>query len=362
MSRRSLLAPLLLAILSLTARPTNARAQQPFDVVDLTDGVFAAVVRPDPPMAVFANALVVIGQDGVLVVDTHQSPSAARWVIEEIRKRTDRPVRWVVNTHWHGDHVYGNVAYREAFPNVEFVAHRSLVEDVPEKAGEKLAEDIERLPESIAERRGWLETGLGPDGATPLTDADRAAVTRSMELRSRYLAEIRELELVPPTDAFERDTALSLGDREVRIVHLGPAHTRGDVIVHLPDDGIVAVGDLLEEGVPWIDENTDVAGWSRALERIDRLDAAVTIPSHGAIQRDDELLETVRGVVSTLAEEARSTAVSGGDLEALRERLDLSPWRPRLTGGDPARDEALDRAIDRWTEIAWEQARTARSR
>ncbi len=285
-------APLAL-LLFLALQPGTAPAQEAFDFVDLADGVFAAMVRPDPPMAVFANALVVIGSESVLVVDTHQSPSAARVVIDEIRRRTDRPVRWVVHTHWHGDHIYGDVAYRQAFPDAVFVGHRTFAEDIANLGAARLAEELASLPGSIADRVRWIETGSGPEGEA-MSAAERRRVERSLTLRRRYLAELAEIELLAPDLTFEHEIAISLGGRTARLVHLGPAHTRGDVVVHLPEAGILAVGDLLEEGEPWIDENTDVAGWAAALAAIEEMDAGILLPAHGGIQRDGSLLRSYR--------------------------------------------------------------------
>lgn len=297
--------PLARAIRDLRGRPGAGEAsagvdREPFDFVTLDDGVFAAVARPDPPMAVFANALVAIGDDGVLVVDTHQSPSAARAVIEEIRRRTDLPVRWVAHTHWHGDHVYGDVAYREAFPDAEFVGHRTHVEDLATRGADRLREELRSLPGSIDQRATWLVSGVGPEGEA-LSDADRSRVERSLRLRRRYLAELERVELVPPDRTFERSLTIPLGGRVARLLHPGPAHTRGDVMVHLPESGVLAVGDLLEEGEPWIDEDTDVVGWARALEAIAAIDAPVLLPSHGGIQRDGSLLATYRATLDSLA-------------------------------------------------------------
>lgn len=135
-----------------------------FDIVQLHDGVYAALVDPTPPMYVFANALIVIDDGGVTVVDTHQSPAAAEALIDEIRKLTDKPVRFVINTHWHGDHVYGNQVYREQFPDVVFVGYRTMREDMLELGAAKLAEELETLPATIRQRETWLSAGKGPDG------------------------------------------------------------------------------------------------------------------------------------------------------------------------------------------------------
>ena len=73
-------------------------------------------------------------------------------------------MRFVISTHWHGDHVYGNQVYRDPFPEVVFVGHRTIREDMLELGGEMLAEEIETLPETIRHRETWLSSGTGPDG------------------------------------------------------------------------------------------------------------------------------------------------------------------------------------------------------
>ena len=121
----------LLAAGVLTAgQATPARAAQAsgevFEVVELARGVHAALVRDDSPVYAFANSLVLTGSRGILVVDTQQSPTAARALLDWIRAHLAAPVRWVVNTHAHSDHTYGNEVYRDAFPGVVIVAHESV--------------------------------------------------------------------------------------------------------------------------------------------------------------------------------------------------------------------------------------------
>lgn len=280
---------LVLGGLAVPSLPYGVAAQEVFDLVPIAPGVYAAEVVDRPPMYAFANSLVVIDTEGVLVVDTQQSPEAAQVLIERIRERTDLPVRWVVNTHWHADHLAGNVAYRTAFPDVEFIGHATLAEDVVVETEAWRRREIESLPATIAVRRRWLDEGTGPDGS--MLDAEaRADLRYSLRLREAHLETLRSHELVGPTRTFDRRLELDTGERTVRLLHLGPAHTRGDVVVHLPGPGVVAVGDLLEHGEPWTD-GADVAGWANALETLAGLGASVYLPGHGPTVRDSSLLE-----------------------------------------------------------------------
>jgi glyoxylase-like metal-dependent hydrolase (beta-lactamase superfamily II) len=94
-----------------------------YTVEQLAPGVYAFVEPHQSTGLVSGNALVVVGDDGVLVVDTGHFPSLARKMIDDIRRLTDRPVRYVVTTHWHPDHLFGNGAFREVYPHATFMAH-----------------------------------------------------------------------------------------------------------------------------------------------------------------------------------------------------------------------------------------------
>ena len=128
----SLVPVLVLALTPLCAGQTAPPAGEgAFDIVKVAEGVYAAIGRPNAPMAIGCNAAIIINQDDVLVVDTHLTPSAARALLAEIRKLTDKPVRYVVNTHWHNDHTQGNQAYFSVFlDGVEFISSHATREDI----------------------------------------------------------------------------------------------------------------------------------------------------------------------------------------------------------------------------------------
>lgn len=326
--------PVLLALLqagaSPAALPTDPGHADVFEVVPVADGVWAALVLPEPAAYAFANSLLVEGEDGWLVVDTQQSTAAARALVGWIRERTDRPVRWVVNTHWHGDHVYGNEAYREAFPDVTIVGHQATREAMAEEGAANRRDELAELPAAIEERRRWLETGVGP-GGEELGPGDRAAVQRSLALREAYLEDLSRLSLVPPEVTLTDGLTVHLGDRRVELLHPGRAHTAGDVVVHLPDDGVLAVGDLLEEGPPWL-EGAWIPGWAEALGRLRELVAGHgervrILPAHGGLQADASLLEWQAAFMAALVETARRARSEGWSAAEAAARMDVAPFR-----------------------------------
>lgn len=304
-----------------------------FEIVTLTQGIHVAIVQPEPPMYVFANALIIEDDEAVTVVDTHQSPSAAAALIEEIAKLTPKRVGFVINTHWHGDHVYGNQVYRERFPDVVIIGHESVGEDMETRGQAYLDEELQALPDSIRQRAEWLRSGNGPDG-TPLTDDLRARVETSHRMRSEYLEELKGLVLTPPDRTFTDELVLRRPGRTIQLIAMGPAHTRGDVVVFLPDDGIAAVGDLLEDGAfPYFGHATP-SGWAEALNRIGELDAPVLVPSHGAVQRDRKLLQFHFRLIRSLQHEVEVSVLRGLSLEQTQERVTLEGFTADLPGSE----------------------------
>lgn len=272
--------------LALAGAPPPAGAQgapapPTFTFRELAPGVLAAVVVPRPPHYAFANSLVVDLGDGLLVVDTQQSPDAARALIEELRRRWTIPVRWVVNTHWHGDHVLGNSAYRDHWPEVRLIGHPTHPEDIATRTREQVDRDLATLPAGIAKAEEWLGTGQGPSGS-PLTEAQRASLRRSLSLRRAQLTMLRDIHLVPPDELVADSLTIRGPTRRVQIIGVGPAHTRGDLIVWLPEERILAAGDLLEDAWPWLDD-ANITGWRMALDRILALRPRQVLPSHGAL-------------------------------------------------------------------------------
>lgn len=334
--------------------PPGPRTDEVFELVDVGDGVWAAVVLPRPAAYAFANSLVVEGEDGVLVVDTQQSTIAARALIESIRERTERPVRWVVNTHWHGDHVYGNQAYRAAYGDVTIVAHDATRDGMMTEGRAMLAEELESVPVSIEEREEWLRSGLGP-GDRPLTPEDRAAVEGSLALRKAYLDDLRGLSWTPPDVTFsERATIHMGGGRTVELIHVGPAHTKGDIVVRVPDLGVVAVGDLLEEGPPWLD-GADLPGWRDALARIEAMEPSVVLPAHGGVHRDRELLAWEASFFRDLLGAAETVAARDGTAEELVASGALDGHRDTLASLGLSEDR-----LDAWLLDAARRALGAR--
>src|SRR5436853_5658103 len=145
----------LLAILFLFL-PSSSVADDLFDIKPVADGVYAAIAKPT--YRVNCNAAIIVLGDSVLVVDTHSKPSAARALIEQIKKLTPKPVKYVVNTHFHWDHYQGNEAYPSSWPaGVEIISSEATRANIQRLGIPRIKNEIVSMPQEIARLKSDLE-------------------------------------------------------------------------------------------------------------------------------------------------------------------------------------------------------------
>ncbi|HVH55528.1 MAG TPA: MBL fold metallo-hydrolase [Vicinamibacterales bacterium] len=334
---RALDSPLWILLAALSSLPMSAVAQnQTLEITKLADGVYAAIyseVRMDP---VEGNSLIVVGDEGVLVLDTGRTPDAARTMISEIRKLTSKPVRYVVNSHWHDDHIFGNQAYAEAFPGVQIVAHRQTRDDMRDKVVPSLKEyGVEYWTKMADDVDARLAKGTTTQGAQ-LTEQQKSRLQEQSRTLRAFLPKIPSLRVVLPSLTIRDGLTVHDGSREIRILHLGIGNTQGDVIVYLPKERILATGDLLVHPVPFA-YGSSWPDWIDTLKKLRALDADVILPGHGPLMRDTAYLDSVIELFESLTQQVRAAIKRGLTLDETKQAVDLEKLRIRFTGDDPVR-------------------------
>ena len=303
-------------------------------VTQLADGVYM-IRHPDAPDTFpQGNTTVIIGDRGVFVVDSCYLPSAAREDIAQIKQWTSKPVLWLLNTHWHNDHVEGNGAYREAFPQINIVAHYQTARQI---AG-YIPNYPSRFPAIQARYQKMIDTGKDLDGndipPTQITD-----IKNAMAGKATVLKEFQANIIVPPNITFNHEMTVDLGNREVQIKHLGRGNTAGDAIVYLPKEKIIVAGDLLDSPVPYLGGGYPVDE-IETLKKMAALDATTIVPGHGDALHDKVLLHDVIDFLQTVTTEiSRQIYVVGNgprNLDAVRKNvmqsLDVKKWSTKLGG------------------------------
>jgi len=187
-----------------------------------------------------SNAGVVIGSEGVIVIDALGSPTLGKQLIAEIQKLTDKPIKFVIVTHYHADHIYGLQSFIDIGATV--IAQVS--------AKEYLGSDTAqlRLQASRAELAPWIND---------------------------------DTRLVAASTWIENDTRVSLTGIDVELLKMGPAHTPDDLAIYFPSEGILFAGDLVFRGrIPYVG-NADSLGWIKSLDKLLTRHAKVIVPGHG---------------------------------------------------------------------------------
>jgi cyclase len=299
----------------------------------IAPGVHAAVRAEPPGLMVDANSVFIINEHDVVVVDANVGPSSAKASLAALRKLTTKPVRYVINTHWHDDHVLGNAVYREAFPDVEFIAHRTMADYLPGQGLKNRQSMLSGAPSGVAMLKSLLDKAQGMDGK-PLAEATRASYESDIRLVERYLVETPRVDIVAPTLTFEDRLVLQRGTRRIEILHLGRGHTAGDIVVHLPAEGIVVTGDLAVAPIPLIGrDQSHVADWPVTLERMLALKPRIIVPGHGAVMRDDSFVRRKIALLRDIHAQATAALQRGESMEEARKHITLADHR-RLFAGD----------------------------
>jgi glyoxylase-like metal-dependent hydrolase (beta-lactamase superfamily II) len=301
-----------------------------FEFTQLAGGVYASIRQEPVGLGVDANNLFVIGDDGVLVVDTNFGPSSTRHVLAKLRTITDKPVKYVVNTHPHDDHVLGNAVYRDAYPEAEFIGHPFLREYLPGRGAVNRRAQVGNLPGFATAMKDALARGLN-FAKQPITDEERAGYESDLRMIESYLKDAPAFVDVLPTKTVSDRHTLDLGSRTVEILHLGRGHTAGDLVVHLPREGIVATGDLVVHPVPLVGgDQSFLADWSATLEKVIALQPKIIVPGHGPVMRDTTYVKQMADLFASVTKQVKDAP--GGTLDEVRKSIDLTTWRDRFAG------------------------------
>jgi glyoxylase-like metal-dependent hydrolase (beta-lactamase superfamily II) len=279
-----------------------------FDIHKVADGVYAAVASP--AYKVNCNTAIIENADGVMVVDTHSKPSAARVIVERLRDITKKPVRYVVNTHFHWDHWHGNEVYPAAYPEAEIVSNNITREAMVKKGLKRIQDHVRQVPNEIAKLRADIQA------ASP---AQRGKLEADLKLAESYLAEVRALKPALPTIAFEQTMKLYRRDREIHLLHLGRAHTEGDVFVYLPKEKVVITGDAMIGWTPYMGDGYPEE-WPGTLDRLAQLDFTHIIMGHGEVT-GREWLNTFRSYVHDMGAAVRQEVATGATLDEVKQRV-----------------------------------------
>jgi len=324
---------LLISSFLFTARSLYAEDLQ-LKVTKLADGVYAIEHPGHRRDGLFSgNTTVIIGSRQVFVVDSAFLPSVTREDIAQIRQWTDKPVTFLLNTHFHNDHNFGNALYLQAFPAITIIAHKETKRSMdmfgPGSAG--------REERANARIQKMLDDDKGPDGQ-PLSADDRAFIKNALVDRLRWYDEIKKVNFQSATLIFDHDFSVDIGNREVQVKFLGKGNTAGDAVAYLPKEKIAIVGDLLGSPVPMANDGYPIE-WIHTLDNLNQLDTDTIVTGHGPVLHDRARILLYHDLLETAVDQLNAKLIQSGPamsrtLDEVKGSIDLSSFKQRFIGSN----------------------------
>jgi cyclase len=300
-------------------RATLARAQAPgangrlFDIQKAADSVYFALAHPQA--LTNCNAAIFVRSQDVVVVDAHSKPSAAAALIAQIKREvTPKPVRYLVNTHFHWDHTQGDAAYRAA-GKVEIIASETTKQLLAENGRNRLKESLETVPQII----DGLKARAGKAGSA----RERQFYEEQVRMAEAYRDEMRDYAPELPDITFAKSYELKDPAHDLHLEFRGRAHTAGDVVVFCPQKRAVATGDAI---IGWLPNIADgyPKEWPRTINSVAELAADRVLPGHGPVQTNLQRATQMRNYIEELTELVEKGKKAGKPVGELQKEIQFS--------------------------------------
>jgi glyoxylase-like metal-dependent hydrolase (beta-lactamase superfamily II) len=284
----------------------------------VAEGVYLFATTPYADVGLSGNSVAILSDEGALVFDSSATPETAATVLAEIRKLTDKPVRYLVNSHWHWDHWGGNQTYQAAFPALQIISHektRELMLTVEPRWNDKgLKEDLPQFLDGFEKQIADAKAKNAPPERIKAAE-ERLAVDRN------FLAQKLALHKTYPNVTFSDSMTILMGGREIQLLH-AQAITTGDTYLYLPKEKVLVTGDILLSPYPFAIGGTYPSEWLGTLEKFAALAPRLIIPGHGDAETNTDFLRGNIALFQQVIDEVRADKAKGMTAEQMAEALD----------------------------------------
>ena len=338
---------------AMTAVPVSGQAAGParrdsmaIEKVTLADGIYLFRAPSTLDLWTSSNSVVIVNDSDVVVFDSNARTSTSRLVIAEIRKITTKPVRVLINSHWHMDHWMGNAAYADAYPGLQIIATvetRDFMARLP----------LEFFVNSAGAVRAkaTLDTALAKgtlaDGS-PLTPERRRQLENNLAEAVALGTELSGTRQVLPTVTYTGHLQFRRGGREFRLF-AATGDASGSTVLHLPAERILVTGDVLvrqEDGTgaqPWTTNSYQITPWLASLRTMEALDAGIIVPGQGPALHDKTYLRLTISLYETIIRQVHSALERGATrLDQVNAAVKLDDIRQQFTRGDALLNSRFD--------------------
>ena len=247
-----------------------------------------------------SNALVIVNEEDVVVVDSHLTPAKARDLVASIKSVTTKPITTLINSHFHWDHAHGNQVFDDG---VQIIGH--------EYTRMKLAgTPLEETQYVIATAGNKATLARIREMLTNASEEDRPEIQKWFDLYSQQAEDWKEIAPIPPDTTLNDRMTLFRGSREIQIHFFGRAHTGGDITVYLPAEKLAFTGDMMLQGPSFLGDGY-VDEWVETLENLKGLAFETIVPGHGNPFTDRDLIGHVQAYYADLWEKVAAMREQG---------------------------------------------------
>ena len=275
-----------------------------------------------------SNALVIVNEEDVVVVDSHLTPAKARDLVASIKSVTTKPITTLINSHFHWDHAHGNQVFDDG---VQIIGH--------EYTRMKLAgTPLEETQYVIATAGNKATLARIREMLTNASEEDRPEIQKWFDLYSQQAEDWKEIAPIPPDTTLNDRMTLFRGSREIQIHFFGRAHTGGDITVYLPAEKLAFTGDMMLQGPSFLGDGY-VDEWVETLENLKGLAFETIVPGHGNPFTDRDLIGHVQAYYADLWEKVAAMHEQGIPVADAARDVDMtnhaSTLGVRRKGVDP---------------------------
>ena len=312
----------------------DARAQSGAPIVSgahrfekVTEGIYYATASGT--MTVGANSPVILTDTEALIIDSEITPAAARALVTDLKAITDKPVKYVVDSHYHYDHAHGNQIFG---PDVQVIGH----DNTRTRMLTNVLEQYTYLSSVQPARVDTLKQRIGQES----NPEQKSVLERQLANQVAYLEQVKETRVTPPNVTLKTEMTLYRGGREIRLLYLGRGHTDTDVVLFLPRERIVCTGDLMESVISYMGDSYPDE-WPATLDRLKALDFDTVMPGHGVVFKGKDHITAFQRYLRDVVTQATDLRKKGVSADAAAQRIDLTAHAKdfpqiRRVGIDPA--------------------------
>ncbi len=310
-------------------RAAWARAQAPaastqlFDIEKVADGVYCALARAQA--LINSNAAIFVNSQDVLIMDSHSKPSAVAALVAQIKKDvTAKPVRFVVNSHFHWDHMQGNSAYKAGGAKVDFVASEPTKVLMAKEAPNRLKESMDGVPAQI--------DALQKRMAKSTNAAEKAFCQEQIRQFQAYLAEMKNFSLELPTIAFAKSHVIKDRAGDLHVEFHGQAHTAGDIIVFSPQKKVASTGDMIHGFLPYAADAFPQA-WPKTIDSVASRAFDKILPGHGPVHPVRDRMMQLRNYIEEVTARVEEGKKAGKSVAEVQKSITVASLRSLAADG-----------------------------